>query len=57
MGEEAPAYFVVGRIGGYGYNKGGKDNEGSNLYGRCCFERPGREEENTGELAAATATD
>ena len=57
MGEEAPAYFVVGRIGGYGDNKGGKDNDGSNSYGRCCFERTGREEENTGELAAATATD
>ena len=55
MGEEAPLYYIFGMRGGYGDDKGGDYDDG-NSYGCRCFEPPRREDDNKGELEAASST-
>ena len=56
IGEEAPSYYIVGRRGGYGDDKGGNNDYGKNFYSRRHFESPGREGKK-GESEASATTD
>ena len=57
MGEEAPSDYDGGSRGKYRDDKGGNNEDNGSLYGRRCFECPGREEVNKSELEVAGTTD